>query len=321
MKLRGKCISTLIHSTAFLALSFVLILFSSAVSSGGAGQVANSQGSFTIGGAVSRSLVVSLSDLASMPQIVVNTSLYCQGVLLAYGNWSGVTIGYLLDQVGADPTAENLDFHASDGYEVSLALSDGLRQQIIAYALNGEPLGATQLVLPDWEGSYWIRMITEIEVTLPGITVTPIPSQVPQPTMTPPPTATPNQTEKPVPLPSYTVKPTPSSIPTSSIETPNTTQTPNSTLTEPKQSTQITRKNTTDIQNTETSAPSSQTQNQTAPSPSSPGMSSRQDISPDISLSSSWTYSCLFAGIAVAASVALVILILRNNRKQRLSRS
>jgi hypothetical protein len=322
------------HTAAFLALTFALILFGSTVLSATptavSAQTDSSERTFSIVGAVSKPLVVSMSDLVSMPKTVVNASLYCEGVLLRYGNWTGVTLSYLLDQAGADPGAANLDFHASDGYEVTLGLSEWLKQQIIGYSINGEPLGATQLVLPGWAGSYWIGMITEIDVIMPSVVVTPPVSQMPQPSMTPQPTATSTQTAPSSQPPLPTIQSTPTStpmLPTPITETPTATPTASVTSTpapattgtpQPIQSSQPNQTNETTA-----TAPNelpSQRQNQTAPSPESLGLGSPQDNPTSTPFASTWNYNFLLVGIAVAGIAVIGILILKRSRNIRVSK-
>src|ERR1035438_2738648 len=80
----------------------------------------------------------SYDQLFAMPQTTVVASEYCYGSPVTYGNWSGVSLTYLLQQSGLGPTVASINFLAQDGYAVSLQIQDALQPDvIIAYQLNG----------------------------------------------------------------------------------------------------------------------------------------------------------------------------------------
>ena len=101
-------------------------------------------------------------QLLAMPQSNVNATLYCYGTPLYSGEWTGVSLTYLLEQVGVDPTVLYINFLASDGYAVSLTLAEAMASNtIIAYELNGGPLDEVlRLVVPAENGAMWIDVIT-----------------------------------------------------------------------------------------------------------------------------------------------------------------
>ena len=80
-------------------------------------------------------------QLLAMPQSNVNATLNCYGTWLNSGEWTGVSLSYLLQQVGIDPAVLYVNFIGSDGYQISLTLSEAVASNtIIAYELNGAPL-------------------------------------------------------------------------------------------------------------------------------------------------------------------------------------
>ncbi len=108
------------------------------------------------------------SQILAMPKTTVSARLYCYGFLMASGNWSGVRLSYLLQQVGADYTnASSIDFVASDGYQMSIPIEAALREDVIvAYEMDGTPLSeGFRLVIPEKNGNTWIAMITTISMT------------------------------------------------------------------------------------------------------------------------------------------------------------
>jgi hypothetical protein len=102
-----------------------------------------------------------------MPKTEVEGAIYCGRNLVSTGTWGGVQISYLLQLADADPTGTNLEFHASDGYQINVAVEAALVQGfIIAYELNGQPLNEVlRLTLPGYPGNFWISMITEVILT------------------------------------------------------------------------------------------------------------------------------------------------------------
>jgi hypothetical protein len=109
----------------------------------------------------------SYDQLLAMPVTTVNTNLACYGSPIARGDWSGVSLGYLLEQSGLDQTIVSVNFAASDGYKVSLSLDEVMQSNvIIAYQFNGVPLGETlRLVMPGYNGNVWISRITSITMS------------------------------------------------------------------------------------------------------------------------------------------------------------
>ena len=188
----------LFQSCLFLALIGLLIITP-------LGRVsAQTPGNLMVSNLSNNAVTYSYSQLYAMPQTTVFASEYCYGSLVTYGNWIGVTLAYLLQQSGLDPTVASINFVAQDGYEVSLPIQDALQPDvIIAYQLNGVLLAENlRLVIPEENGNMWIAMITSIsmsttivapgtsglDVTLPTNTIPTINSSTPTLTTTPTPT-------------------------------------------------------------------------------------------------------------------------------------
>jgi DMSO/TMAO reductase YedYZ molybdopterin-dependent catalytic subunit len=109
----------------------------------------------------------SYDQLLTMPETAVSADLRCYGNLVTSGEWSGVSLSYLLQKAGSDPTVASISFFAQDGYKVSLPLEEAIQSDvIIAYQLDGSPLPETlRLVLPEENGNMWISMITSITMS------------------------------------------------------------------------------------------------------------------------------------------------------------
>ena len=217
-----------IFLTLLLVITLGFIIFRAAFPVEGA-----SEWTLTIDGAVSYPTVLTLNEFMAMPNSTVYAELYCYGAFVTGGNWTGISLSFLLETVELDQSAVSLGFYATDGYGKEIPLTDVLREDvIIAYELNGFPLSETlRLVLPGVNGEYWVAMIDHITVSTSS--VSPIQSatstgpnlqpswqqsQTPQPTSTPAPTPVPTPTPQPTPSPSAT--PSPSLPPTDSDPEP-----------------------------------------------------------------------------------------------------
>ena len=110
------------------------------------------------------------AQLLAMPKTEVVADLYCDGALVTYGNWSGVTLSYLLNQTHLTPEVWSIQFTASDGYGVAIPIDLAIEPQIIiAYELNGQPLAeGLRLIIPDANGASWIANIISITMSTSG---------------------------------------------------------------------------------------------------------------------------------------------------------
>jgi DMSO/TMAO reductase YedYZ molybdopterin-dependent catalytic subunit len=104
-----------------------------------------------VGGLVERPAKLPLAALKAMPSRSQITRHDCVEGWSAIGQWTGVPLGALLDQVGLKPEARYIVFHCADEYEKtldgsgwyyeSIDLVDAFHPQtILAYAMNGRDL-------------------------------------------------------------------------------------------------------------------------------------------------------------------------------------
>lgn len=148
-------------------------------------------------------------ELLLMPKTEVNANLYCFGTLVTAGNWVGIQFSYLLSLAQVNSNVSSIEFHASDGYSVSVPLELAMQPQtIIAYEKDNQSLSeGLRLILPGYNGGSWISMITSISMSAstvdypPGLNVgdiTPPLQQMqkanPQPTADPQTILTPSPT-------------------------------------------------------------------------------------------------------------------------------
>jgi len=177
-----------------------------------------------IDGAVSNPTVLTLNELMAMPNRTVYAELYCFGVYVTGGNWTGVGLSSINETVGIDQSAMSISFYATDGYEKEFSLTDVLREDvIIAYEMDGIPISETlRLVIPGANGEFWVAMINHI--SLSTTSVSPIQSTTSTGLNLPPSeqqSATPQPTSTPTPVPTFTPTPTQPTPSPSAISSPS----------------------------------------------------------------------------------------------------
>lgn len=149
----------------------------------------------TVRGQVDKQLSLSLKELAALPQFTIAAVNQCsgnsRGLVLppvpgaqwangAMGNaqWTGVRLKDVLDRAGVKGGAVQVRFKGLDQPLVpdaptflkSLAIDHARDGEVmIAYAMNGEQLPLLngfplRLVVPGWYSTYWVKMLSDIEV-------------------------------------------------------------------------------------------------------------------------------------------------------------
>lgn len=149
----------------------------------------------TVDGHVERPIQITLAELLKMPRVELAAVNQCSGNSRghfqprvpgaqwghgAMGNavWTGVRLKDVLDRAGVKPGAVDvrltgLDTPAIEGaphFEKSLAIDHARDGEVmIAFAMNGEQLPLLngfplRIVVPGWFSTYWIKMLSRIEV-------------------------------------------------------------------------------------------------------------------------------------------------------------
>jgi len=97
----------------------------------------------SVGGLVARPLTLSLADLQRLPRTRTRVRHHCVEGWTAVAAWDGVRLAEIARLAGADPRARYVEFRSFDsGYWSSWDLESALHPQtILAYGMNGEPLG------------------------------------------------------------------------------------------------------------------------------------------------------------------------------------
>jgi DMSO/TMAO reductase YedYZ molybdopterin-dependent catalytic subunit len=134
-----------------------------------AGTAADSEWTVIVDGFVESPLNLTIDDIAAMPPSTVYGALICVGLPtnpLEEGYWTGVRLGFILEQAGVSPEAVKVAFYADDGFTTDLPITTAMRDDIIlAYEKDGEPLYENlRLVVPCKWGYKWIRDLTHIEL-------------------------------------------------------------------------------------------------------------------------------------------------------------
>lgn len=146
-------------------------------------------------GHVDRPLSIGLADLLKMPRVEIAAVNQCSGNSRGFfqprvpgaqwghgamGNarWLGVRLRDILDRAGVRPGAVAVRFAGLESaslpdaprYEKSLAIDHARDGEVmIAFGMNGEQLPLlngfpTRLVVPGWYSTYWVKMLSDIEV-------------------------------------------------------------------------------------------------------------------------------------------------------------
>jgi DMSO/TMAO reductase YedYZ molybdopterin-dependent catalytic subunit len=155
-------------SAAILIITVLTISSFSAIHPTNA-QSGPSEWQLSVTGLVANPFDLTLTEMEALPQTTVNAALYCvdfPGDLVAQGNWTGVKLGYLLEQAGVSQDAIKVAFVAADGYATDLTLATAKRNDVIvAYQKDGLPLSESlRLVVPGKWGYKWIAQLTQIEL-------------------------------------------------------------------------------------------------------------------------------------------------------------
>ncbi len=151
----------------------------------------------TVGGHVTRPLVLTMDDIQARPATTLAVTLECAGngrarltprpmsqpwLGEAVGNaeWTGTPLAPILEEAGVDSGAVDVVFAGLDRgvqggvdqwYERSLSVADATRPEVLlAYAINGTPLPPQhgyplRLVVPGWYGMTHVKWLRSITVT------------------------------------------------------------------------------------------------------------------------------------------------------------
>jgi DMSO/TMAO reductase YedYZ molybdopterin-dependent catalytic subunit len=146
-------------------------------------------------GHVNQTVSLSLQDILAMPQVELAAVNQCSGNSRGFfaprvpggewangamGNakWTGVRLKDVLDRAGVKAGAVQVRFNGLDepvvpdapDFKKSLAIDHARDGEVmLAYAMNGEQLPLLngfplRLVVPGWYATYWVKMVSDIEV-------------------------------------------------------------------------------------------------------------------------------------------------------------
>jgi DMSO/TMAO reductase YedYZ molybdopterin-dependent catalytic subunit len=146
-------------------------------------------------GHIEKELSFSLDDLARLPQFEIAAVNQCSGNArglfeprvsgaqwangsMGNARWTGVRLKDVLDRAGVKAGAVQVRFNGLDepvvedapDFKKSLDLDHARDGEVmIAYAMNGEQLPLLngfplRLVVPGWYSTYWVKMLSDIEV-------------------------------------------------------------------------------------------------------------------------------------------------------------
>lgn len=119
-----------------------------------------------VDGNVARPMQLRLGDLGSRDSL--RAILDCTGGFYSEQDWSGVSLGRLIDAVGPASSARYVRVISTTGYRWSFPLDDA-RRMLLATHVGAEPLthghGAPlRLVAPGRRGFQWVKWVTRVEL-------------------------------------------------------------------------------------------------------------------------------------------------------------
>ena len=151
--------------------------------------------SLSVRGHVNQALSLSIDDLLTMPRVDLAAVNQCSGNSRGFfvprvagaqwahgamGNakWTGVRLKDVLDRAGVKTGAIQVRFNGLDepvvpdapDFKKSLAIDHARDGEVmVAFAMNGEQLPLLngfplRLIVPGWYSTYWVKMLSEIEV-------------------------------------------------------------------------------------------------------------------------------------------------------------
>lgn len=148
----------------------------------------------TVAGSIERPLTLGLDDLRSLPRVTSAVTLECAGNGRAFfdppvagvqwrkgavGNarWTGVRLADVLRRAGVRPTGQFVLLDGADRpigtvpdfartLPIAKAMDPGT---LLAFEMNGAPLPIAhgfplRVIVPGWEGAYWVKWLTRLEV-------------------------------------------------------------------------------------------------------------------------------------------------------------
>lgn len=124
----------------------------------------------SVDGEVNNPLDLSYAEITSMANVSIVETLKCVSGPSGTAEWTGVPLSYVMNMANMTPAAEDIVFHAADGYSSSLNLLEANASDVLlAWGMNGVPLPAEQgyplkVVASGHYGYKWVKWITSIEV-------------------------------------------------------------------------------------------------------------------------------------------------------------
>jgi DMSO/TMAO reductase YedYZ molybdopterin-dependent catalytic subunit len=132
-----------------------------------------------VSGLVNRPMTLTLADLQAMPQTSMTRDFQCvTGWRVTNVHWTGVLLADLLDHVGAQKSAQAVNFHSFDGvYTESLTMAEARRSDVIVALRmldapvsyeHGGPVRLYVAPMYGYKSCKWLGSIEVVENSLVG---------------------------------------------------------------------------------------------------------------------------------------------------------
>jgi DMSO/TMAO reductase YedYZ molybdopterin-dependent catalytic subunit len=125
----------------------------------------------TIKGNIKKPSQFSYEQIMAMDAETIEINLVCPGFFEDTGEWTGVMLSKLLEQLGVNEDAKSVVFNSIDGdYSKTLTKEKVMNSNVlIAYEFDGEPFAVyhgfpLRLAVEDEYGAFWVKWLGTIVV-------------------------------------------------------------------------------------------------------------------------------------------------------------
>jgi DMSO/TMAO reductase YedYZ molybdopterin-dependent catalytic subunit len=124
----------------------------------------------TVTGLVNKPISLSYEDILSYDSITEIAVLNCPEFFVDVGVWTGVPLMTIFDEAGIKSEANQVIFHAVDGYSRTLSLEHIYSHTVfLAYKVNGQTLPPEhgfplRVVDESSDGNIWVKWLHQVEI-------------------------------------------------------------------------------------------------------------------------------------------------------------
>jgi DMSO/TMAO reductase YedYZ molybdopterin-dependent catalytic subunit len=129
----------------------------------------------SITGAVAKPFHLPYEEIPAQARRILPVTLECAenpvgGGMISHAEWTGLSLGSLLDRAGANPDAGYVRLSGADGFSRTIPVAKALHADtLVVYAMNGEKLPLShgfplRALIPGWYGMDSVKWLHQVEV-------------------------------------------------------------------------------------------------------------------------------------------------------------